>query len=354
MDLEWAYELFGETGAAAAAGVIVGGLFGVSAQRSRFCLRAAAVEFARGGLGERMAIWLLCFSTALFWTQLFRLNDAVDLHNARVLSGAGSVSGAIIGGLMFGAGMILARGCSGRLLVLAAGGNLRSLLTGLVFVVAAQTAYHGALAPLRDRIAGAWTVGPPNIELSAALGFGTAGGVALGAGFAALALFIAWRAKVSLRALVFGSGVGFAVGTGWWITTQLSRSAFEPTPVESLTFSGPSADALMVLLAQGGVIDFGVGMIAGVFGGALLAALLAGEAKFEGFDGAPAMRRHIVGGVLMGFGAMLAGGCAIGAGVTGTSALSATHWLALLCIWIGAVATDFVADRPRQGAAQAV
>jgi uncharacterized membrane protein YedE/YeeE len=353
MDLEWTFDAFGETGAAAVAGLVVGGLFGVSAQRSRFCLRAAAVEFARGHIAERMAIWLLCFSTALFWTQLFAVKGMVDLRNARVLSGQGSISGAIIGGLMVGAGMILARGCSGRLLVLAAGGNLRSLLTGLVFVVAAQTAYHGALAPLRDRIAGAWTTGPSNIELSAALGLGPWSGVAAGAAFAALALAIARRARVSLRALVFGSGVGFAVGAGWWITTQLSRSAFEPTPVESLTFSGPSADTLMALLAQGSVVDFGVGMIAGVFGGAFLAALLTGEARFEGFDGAPAMRRHILGGVLMGFGAMLAGGCAIGAGVTGASALSATHWLALVCIWVGAVATDFVVDRQPAARAQA-
>lgn len=353
MDLEWAFDIFGETGAAAAAGVLVGAIFGVSAQRSRFCLRAAAVEFARGGVGERMGVWLLCFSTALVWTQAFRLLGMADLDNARVLAGPGSISGAVLGGLMVGAGMILARGCSGRLLVLAASGNLRSLVTGLVFVVAAQMAWKGVLAPVRDAIAGAWITGPRNIELTAALDLPPAAGLALGLGFALLALATAWRARVRAGMLVFGSGVGFAVGAGWWITTQLSRRAFEPTPVESLTFSGPSADALMALLARGAPVDFGVGLVAGVFGGAFAAALLAGESKFEGFDGAPAMRRHLVGAVLMGFGAMLAGGCAIGAGVSGASALSATHWLALLCIWIGAAATDLAVDRPRAGAALA-
>ena len=42
----------------------------------------------------------------------------------------GSWSGAILGGLLFGVGMVLARGCSGRLLVLAATGNLRSVVAG--------------------------------------------------------------------------------------------------------------------------------------------------------------------------------------------------------------------------------
>jgi uncharacterized membrane protein YedE/YeeE len=57
---------------------------------------------------------------------------------------------------MFGAGMVLARGCSGRLLVLAATGNLRSVLSGLIFAVVAQMAPHGWLAPIRRWLAGLW------------------------------------------------------------------------------------------------------------------------------------------------------------------------------------------------------
>ena len=57
----------------------------------------------------------------------------MDVREARQLANRGSLSGAAIGGAMFGAGMVLARGCSSRLLVLAAQGNLRALLSGLVF-----------------------------------------------------------------------------------------------------------------------------------------------------------------------------------------------------------------------------
>jgi len=46
----------------------------------------------------------------------------------------------------------------------------------------------------------------------------------------------------------------------------------------------------------------------------------------------------------MGFGGMLAGGCAIGNGVTGTSVFSLTAWIALFCFWVGAKMADTVLD----------
>ena len=92
---------------------------------------------------------------------------------------------------------------------------------------------------------------------------------------------------------------------------------------------------------------FDVGLVPGVVLGALLSSLLAGEFRFEGFDGPATMRRAMIGAALMGFGGMLAGGCAIGAGVTGGSIFVATAWLALFCMWVGAVATDMVAGEGR-------
>jgi uncharacterized membrane protein YedE/YeeE len=38
----------------------------------------------------------------------------------------------------------------------------------------------------------------------------------------------------------------------------------------------------------------------------------------------------------MGFGAVLAGGCTVGAGMTGGSIFSLTAWLTLIAIWLGA------------------
>jgi uncharacterized membrane protein YedE/YeeE len=350
MDLTWILDALGERETVALAGLATGLIFGVAAQRSRFCLRAAAVGFARGALDARVAVWLLCFSTALVWTQAFRLLGLADLSESRIVAQPGSISGALAGGLLFGVGMVLARGCSGRLLVLAATGNLRALLAGLVFAVVAQMSMDGLLAPARRAISGVWTTGAENVDLAARLGLGSYGGLLIGIAAAAAALAIARRAGVGRRTLWFGSGVGFSVGVGWLLTSLLAAQSFEPVGVESITFSGPSADVLMYTLVPAEALDFDIGLVPGVFLGAAAAALWAREWRLAGFEGAASMRRYLIGAALMGFGAMLAGGCAIGAGVTGASTFALTPWLALCGFWMGAVATDFALDRPVAGA----
>jgi len=348
MDIVWLLDRIEESHLALLFGLLTGMVFGVAAQRSSFCLRAATVEFARGRLGPRMSVWLLTFSTAVIWVQGARLLGLFRPEDARMMAVTGSWSGAVIGGLMFGAGMVLARGCSGRLLVLAATGNLRSVVSGLIFAVVAQMALHGWLAPLRQRLAGLWvTPGGRNVDLIAALSLPEGTGLALGLVIAVLALWLAARNALGWSRLVFASGVGFAVALGWVLTFSLSQAAFEPVSVTSATFSGPSANMLMFFLTENPALDFDIGLIPGVFLGALLSAALKGELHFQGFDGESQMRRSMFGAVLMGFGAMLAGGCAIGAGVTGGSIFAATAWLALLCMWIGAAITDVVVDQPR-------
>jgi uncharacterized membrane protein YedE/YeeE len=266
----------------------------------------------------------------------------------------GSWSGAIIGGLMFGAGMVLARGCSGRLLVLAATGNLRSVISGLIFAVVAQMSLHGWLAPLRQWLAALWvTPGGQNVNLLTMVSLPEEAGLALGLAIAALAFWLVKHNQVSGKTMVYASGVGFAVALGWVLTFNLSQQAFEPLSVTSATFSGPSANTLMFFLTENPALDFDIGLVPGVFLGAFLAAGLRRELKFQGFDGEGQMRRSMTGAVLMGFGAMLAGGCAIGAGVTGGSIFVATAWLALLCMWIGAGITDLLVDQAGRGRAAA-
>ncbi len=349
MNLVWVQDSIGESNAVALAGLIVGLVFGIAAQRSRFCLRAATVEFARGNIGPKTAVWLLTFATALFWTQGAIFLDVLSLNESRMLAIPGSISGAIIGGLIFGAGMVLARGCSGRLLVLAATGNLRAVVSGLVFAVAAQMSLNGFLAPLRNYLAGLWiTPNGSNIHILTALGLPDGSGIVIGAGFTIYALYVAYQNRVSKRILFMASGVGFAVALGWFLTYSLASSSFDPVQIESATFTGPSADTLMFFLNRNAALDFDIGLIPGVFIGAFLAAAWAKELKLQGFQNGECMRRYLTGAAMMGFGGMLAGGCAIGAGVTGGSAFALTAWLALLFFWIGAAIMDrLVQARPQ-------
>jgi uncharacterized membrane protein YedE/YeeE len=348
MDLIPIVDWIGDTTAMALAGLIVGIVFGIAAQRSRFCLRAATVEFANGVLGKRMAVWLLTFSTAVVWTQAAQYAGLFNSADARMLAIPGSFSGAIIGGLIFGAGMVLARGCSGRLLVLAATGNLRSVISGLVFAVVALMALQGWLAPLRRTLTELWiTPNGRNINLLDVLHLPNGSGIAIGLATAVIALYLAYKNRVGGQVLFMASGVGFAVALGWVLTTALSAVSFDPVQVESASFTGPSARTLMFFISQSPVLDFDIGLIFGVFIGAFLAAFLAKELQFQGFESARNMKRAIIGAALMGMGGMLAGGCAIGAGVTGGSIFAATAWLALFCMWVGAVVTSRIIDNQR-------
>jgi len=333
-------ETLGEPATAALLGAVTGGIFGVAAQRARFCLRAATVAIADGKPDDRFAVWLLTFSAAVFWVQAAETTDLFRTGDARIMAVPGSWSGAVVGGLLFGAGMILARGCSGRLLVLAATGNLRSLVAGLIFAVVAQMSLNGLLTPLRDAIAALWiTPNGRNIELLSALNLPQSSGLVGALVLAVASVVFAVQTRIDRVRLFFASGVGFSVAVGWVFTFQLSQVSFTAVPVESATFTGPSAHMLMFLLDRTATLEFDIGLVPGVFLGAFFAAVVNHEFRFQGYDGAASMRRSIIGAALMGFGGMLAGGCAIGAGVSGGSIFAATAWCALFFMWVGAVMT---------------
>ncbi|WP_281977554.1 YeeE/YedE family protein [Pseudorhizobium flavum] len=324
-------------------GISVGFLFGAFAQQSRFCLRSAVTEFRRREPGNKLAVWLFTFSVALAGVQVAIMAGWLDVSQSRMIAATGSMSGAAIGGILFGIGMICARGCATRLLVLSATGNLRALLAGLVFAVAAQSAYNGLLAPLRAELSGWWLVeGGSNREILSLLGGGNRLGLVIGVAWLGAGLAVALYSKVSRRVLFAAVGAGLAIPAGWIFTYSVSQASFDLVSVESLTFSGPSAELLMLTVAPyDKALDFGIGIMPGVFLGSFTAAFLTGELKIQGFDSGHTMPRYIIGAVLMGFGAMLAGGCAVGAGVTGGSILAVTAWTTLIGMWLGAMVTDW-------------
>lgn len=342
-----------EAGTGALGGLVIGAIFGFAAQRSRFCLRAACIEFWRGSIGGRVAVWILAFATAVALTQTAISAGYLDTASIRSLASAGSLSGAIVGGAMFGIGMVLARGCASRLLVLSATGNLRALLSGLVFAVVAQASLRGVLSPARDAIAGAWTIsGSTALDALAWTGLPANAGLVLGAAWLALGLSLAWRWGMKPGLAVAAMTVGATVAIAWTFTALLAEISFDPQPVKSLSFTGPSANVLMAALSAPSLrFDFDIGLVPGVFAGSFLAALWARELALEGFQGGLGMPRYLAGAALMGFGGMLAGGCAIGAGVSGAAVFASVSWVTLFAIWVGAGLTDAMVDRPPESQA---
>lgn len=346
MFLERSVEYWGESHALALTGLLVGAAFGFLAQRSKFCLRSAVIEFARNRTGGKLTVWLFAFATAILATQTLAQLGWFDASESRQIAARGSLSGAWVGGALFGVGMILARGCSSRLLVLAAQGNLRALMSGLVFAVAAQAAWTGMLAPVREAISAWWTVDAwASRDLLIRSGMGHSGALVFGGLWLAAAMVWARRQRVAVWSWAGAVGVGLTIAAAWWATYAITRVSFDPHPVQSLSFTGPSADVLSrVLFTTDKPLTFDLGLIPGVFIGAFLAAALYGELTLEGFQGGAGMRRYLVGAMLMGFGGMLAGGCAVGAGLSGTAVFTITAYVTLTAMWIAAAVTDLMLD----------
>jgi uncharacterized membrane protein YedE/YeeE len=346
MNFDALVDHFGVPSLLAAGGLAVGLAFGFLAQHSKFCLRSAVIEFSGGSLSTKVAIWLLTFSAAVAATQAAIVWGLLDVTDARQLAARGSLSGAVIGGLMFGVGMILARGCAARLLVLSATGNLRALVAGLVLTVTAQASLRGILSPVRERLAELWTVdGGASRYLLSLIHAGPIFGLTFGASWLAFALWLARRAGIGISIRASAIGVGLSVAAGWLFTYTLTQHSFALITIGSVTFTGPSADTLMAFINSPTVpLGFGVALVPGVFAGSLFSALMTKEWKLQGFHDGQSMTRYLVGAVLMGFGAMLAGGCAVGAGVTGGAIFALTGWVALSSMWAGGVVTHLVVD----------
>ncbi len=328
-------------------GGLVGILFGAMAQHSRFCLRAASVEVAEGRLGPRLSIWLIAFSAGVLTVQTLIAAGFLDVSQSRQLAATGSMSGAIIGGLMFGTGMILARGCASRLLVLSATGNLRAIVTGLVLTLVAQSALRGALAPAREGLAALWLVqGGSTRNMLAQFGLTSTTAAIIAALALGGALWHGRQQHVKASHRIAATGVGLAVGLGWLGTYLVASHSFEVVAISSVTFTGPATDTLMGLVNSTQLpMGFGVGLVPGVFLGAGAMALATKEAKIQRFGPDTPMELYLIGAVLMGFGSMLAGGCAVGAGMSGGAIFATTAWVAVGAMWVGAMVTHRLLQR---------
>src|SRR5476649_1510273 len=127
-----------------------------------------------------------------------------------------------------------------------------------------------------------------------------------------------------------GLAVGALVTAGWFATGYLGADDFNPTPVTSLTFIAPIADALQyVMLSTGSTLNFGIATVGGVFAGSLITALATGRFHLEGYASPRHMLRSAGGAALMGAGGVIALGCSVGQGLTGFSTLALPSFVAV-------------------------
>lgn len=317
-------------------GLGLGALFGVLAQLTRFCLRRAVAGDADERAPAR-GVWLTALLVALIGTQGAVAAGWVDFSAHRFTSASLPVLAIVAGGLMFGAGMVLTRGCISRLTVLTASGNLRALTVLMIVAVTAHATLKGVLSPLRTNL-GALTV-----DLGAAP---TLAGLPGGAPFWTALLVLAaaagiWRSGARPLALLGGAVIGLLAVAGWVGTGFVLYDDFDPIALESLSFTSPWTEALFFTIASTAIpAGFGAALIGGVLLGAFASSVSTGAFQWQSFESPAQTGRYVGGAVLMGLGGVPAGGCTIGAGLSGIPTLSIAAILALLAIVAGGWATD--------------
>jgi len=335
-------------------------VFGAVAQRTHFCTMGAVADIVNMGDWTRMRMWLLAIAVAVLgfnaMVALGWVRAADTIYAAPRLLWLST----LLGGLMFGVGMVLASGCGNKTLVRVGGGSLKALVVFVVMGVAAYATLRGITGVLRVNTVDRLTLELPAGQdlpslLSHALGL-PAPTLALGLGAAlalALLVFVLARPEGRSGEVWVAGGVTGAVIVGvWWVSGVLGYVEEHPLTLEqtflatntqrmeSLTFVAPVAftlDWLMLFSDKSKVLTLGIVTTLGVITGSAAVALATRTFRWEGFGGVEDTANHLVGAVLMGVGGVTAMGCTVGQGLTGVSTLALGSFIALGGLVAGAV-----------------
>ena len=335
--------------------------FGAISQRTHFCTMGAVADIVNIGDWTCMRMWVLAMAVAMLGLNAMVALGWLDAGDSIYASPRLRWLSALVGGLLFGFGMVLGSGCGSKTLVRVGGGSLKSLVVFIVMGLAAFATLKGITAVARVSTVDAVALSvPAGQDLPSLLGAAT--GLAketlallLGGAIAiAMLLWVLMRPEGrSADVLLAGIGVGVVVAGVWWVSGRLGHVDEDPNTLqeafvatnsqrmESLTFVAPLAytlDWLMFYSDKSKVLTIGIVSTFGVVIGSALYAVATRAFRWEGFRSAEDTANHLVGAVLMGVGGVTALGCTIGQGVSGLSTLAIGSFIALASIIAGAVA----------------
>ncbi len=129
------------------------------------------------------------------------------------------------------------------------------------------------------------------------------------------------------------------LGGGWGVTGTFVNWGAWVMKAFGANFEGWSyfaSEASQKTLNGGFLVDGGSIRNLGIIIGALLAVLFASQFKFKKIKSFRQVVAAVLGGLLMGYGARMAGGCNIGALFTGISAFSLSGWIFAAFLLVGA------------------
>ena len=335
-------------------------VFGAIAQRTHFCTMGAVADIVNIGDWSRMRMWLLAIGVAMIGFNTMVGLGWVDAKHSVYAGPRLLWLSYLVGGLMFGFGMVLASGCGSKTLVRIGGGNLKSVLVFVVMGLAAYATMRGITAVLRVATVDAVAVDlPAGQDLPSLLALGTGAArrslalwLGLGLGLVLAGYALAKPAGRSADTLLGGLGIGAVVAAMWWVSGRLGHLAEHPQTLEevflatnsrsmeSLSFVAPVAytlDWLILFSDKSKLLTLGIVSTVGVIVGSGLVALFTRSFRWEAFRGVEDTANHLVGALLMGVGGVTAMGCTIGQGLSGMSTLALGSFMAMAAIIAGAV-----------------
>ena len=318
-------------------GFLSGLIMGAVVQRSKFCMAAAVSNLVLMRDFRQLHAYLAAITVAILGTQLLDFTGVIVLSDSGYRALQIDWFGAAFGGIVFGFGTILSGGCIGRTIVRLGEGNLGALIVLIVIGAVGATTTYGELEPVRLwlREMTIITMNTGDSSISSLLHLPPIFITILIVIFCIATIMLTGKNSRSLLLIISGVVIGLLIVFGWWITGYLSQDIFSFHRPSSITYVGPLTNLTMVLSSGSSLgmgTQFGIALLIGTWMGANINAVLS-----KNFHWTLPETHHIVhliiGGSLMGGGAVLAGGCNIG--LSGVSTFSIRSLIALVAIVIG-------------------
>ena len=338
-------------------GLLIGAALGFVLQRGRFCVTGAFRD-----------VWI---AKNTWWLSALFVAIAVQSAGVWLLDALGVITLAstgfawlatILGGLIFGFGIVLAGGCATGTYYRAGEGLVGSWFALLFYALFAAISKYGPLAGTTQALRGITTEHGTIHETLHVSPWILVALLVTGAALWARHHLTKPRMKVAtlppertgLNHLLFEKAwnpfatavvVGLIAIAAWPASWATGREF-------GLGVTGPSANIANYLTTGDlEMVDWGVLLVVGILVGSFIAAKGSGEFKIRVPD-AQTIVRSIAGGALMGIGAAWAGGCTIGNGLVETSMFSWQGWIGLgaMILGTGAAAKIFIAPRKKSAA----
>jgi uncharacterized protein len=356
-------------------GFAVALVVGAVANKTNFCTMGAVSDWVNMGHLGRMRSWFLAIGIAMLGVLVLEstglaamgMTSSGEFAQPPYRTPGLAWHAYVVGGFLFGIGMTLGSGCGNKTCVRVGAGNVKSIFVLLMIGVAAYAMMFTGVGNfifgnfvfpgrvdltgygIQTQELGAILGGVLGIENYKPLAFVLAGGIGLA--------LLGWALKsaefrATLDHWLGGLVIGIGVVAAWYITAgplgqewlgEIEWMDVRPfaAGVQSLTFVGPAGQSVQYLGSPGqtSLITFAMMVLAGVIVGSFVYSILSRSFRIEWFSSFGDFAKHIIGGLLMGVGGVLAMGCTIGAGITGVSTMALGSFLALGSIILGSALT---------------